>query len=229
VRRWPAALLLSLLGCSDLSGVAGGVVALELRLQTPPVVEQHDTLVLSARALNADGREVAADIFWRSPDSILTVDSTGLVTTDSSSGSGRIQARTGSLLSDLVLLEIHRRSDTVALQAPTTITVPATDTASAALVAAVQSLSPDTVGIGNTRILYEVVETQAATGTLRFQGGQLSLRAATGLTGEPLVPVTLRKVSGATPPATVTVRVSATRPSGVAVPGSGQVFTVNFQ
>jgi hypothetical protein len=223
------ALMLPLLGCSDLSGTGGGVVALELRLQTPPVVEQHDTLVLSARALDANGREVTAEIIWRSPDSILSVDSTGLVTTDSSSGAGRIQARTGSLLSDLVLLEIHRRSDTVALPVQTTITVPASDTASPALVAAVRSLAADTVGISNTRILYEVVETQAATGRLRFPGGQLSLRAATGLTGEPLVPVTLRKVPGTTPPVSVTVRVSATRPSGVAVPGSGQVFTVDFQ
>jgi hypothetical protein len=218
-----------LLGCSDLSGTKGGVVALELRLQTPPVVEQFDTLVLVARALDADGREVATDIFWRSPDSILVVDSTGSVTTDSSSGSGRVQARTGSLLSDLTLLEIHRRSDTVVLTAPTTLTVPGSDTASAAMVAALQSLAPDTVGISNGRLLYEVVETAAATGKLRFQGGGLSLRAATSLTGQPVSPVTLRKVPGATPPSTVTVRVSATRPSGLAVPGSGQLFTVNFQ
>jgi hypothetical protein len=224
-----AALVLPLLACSDLSGTGGGVVALELRLPSPAVVEQHDTLVLSARALNANGDPVTAQIFWRSPDSILVVDSTGLVTTDSSSGSGRIQARTGSLLSDLVLLEIHRRSDTLALQGPTTITVPAADSASAALVAAVQSLTPDTAGISNTRLLYEVVETADATGKLRFQGGGLSLRAATGLTGQPLVPVTLRKVPGTTPPATVTVRVTANRPSGLAVPGSGQVFTISFQ
>jgi len=218
-----------LAACSDLSGTAGGVVALELRLPTPPVVEQHDTLVLVARALDGNGNQVAADIFWRSPDSNLVVDSTGLVTTDSSSGTGRIQAHTGSLLSDLVQLEIHRRSDSLAIQGPVTITVPAADTASEALVAAVLSLTPDTVGINNTRILYEVVETAAATGTLRFQGGGLSLRAGTGLTGQPLVPVTLRKVPGATPPATVTVRVTANRPSGSVVPGSGQVFTINFQ
>jgi len=229
VKRRPILLAAALLGCSDLSGTGGGVVALELRLQTPPVVEQFDTLVLVARALDADGREVAATIVWSSPDSILIVDSAGSVTTDSSSGSGRVQARTGSLLSDLTLLEIHRRSDTVALTAPTTITVPASDSASAALVAALQSLAPDTVGISNGRLLYEVVETAAATGKLRFQGGGLSLRAATGLTGQPVSPVTLRKVSGTTPPPTVTVRVSATRPSGIAVPGSGQLFTVDFQ
>jgi hypothetical protein len=220
--------LLPLLGCSDISG-SKGVVALELLLPTPPAVEQHDTLTLIARALDADGGEVAAEIFWRSPDSILKVDSTGRVTTDSSSGSGRIQARTGSLFSDLVNLEIHPRSDTVRLTPPTTVTVAPADSASAPLVAAVQSLSPDTVGISNTRILYEVVDTAAARGTVRFEGGQLAVRVATGLTGAPLAPVTLRKVPGATPPASVMVRVSATRPSGLSVPGSGQTFTINFQ
>lgn len=229
MKCWSLFLASLLLGCSDLSGTKGGVVALELRLQTPPVVEQFDTLLLVARALDADGREVATDILWRSPDSILIVDSTGSVTTDSSSGSGRVQARTGSLLSDLTVLEIHRRSDTVVLEVPTTITVPASDSASAAMVAALQSLAPDTVGISNGRLLYEVVETADATGKLRFQGGGLSLRAATSLTGQPATPVTLRKVPGTTPPSTVTVRVSATRPSGIAVPGSGQLFTVDFQ
>ena len=228
--RWPrAVVLLPLLGCSDLSGTGGGVVALELRPPNPAAVEQHDTLALSARALDGNGKPVAADIFWRSPDSVLIVDSTGLVTTEASSGTGRVQARTGSLLSDLVSLEIHRRSDTLVLQGPATITVAATDTASGALVAAVQSLTPDTVGIGNTRILYEVADTAIAQGNFHFQGGGLSLRAATGLTGQPVVPVTLRKASAGTAPASVTVVVSATRPSGAVVPGSGQVFTIDFQ
>jgi hypothetical protein len=85
------------------------------------------------------------------------------------------------------------------------------------------------VGIANTRILYEVVDSAAANGLVRFQGGGLSLRAGTGLTGAPAVPVTLRRVPGQAQPASVSVRVSATRPSGTAVPGSGQTFTVNFQ
>ncbi len=223
------ALAVPLLACSDLNSTSGGVVALELRLPNPAVVEQHDTLVLVARALNTAGDPVPAEIFWRSPDSALIVDSTGLVTTDSSSGSGRIQARTGSLLSDLVPLEIHRRSDTLAIQGPTAITVPAADSASAALVAAVLSLTPDTAGISNTRILYEVVDTAIAQGTFHFQGGGLSLRAATGLTGQPLVPVTLRKATATAAAAIVRVQVSATRPSTLAVPGSRQIFTISFQ
>lgn len=229
MKRWPW-LLLCLAGCSDLGGTKGGVVALEIRLPTPPAVEQFDTLQLVARALDADGNEVqGAEIFWASPDSALSVNSAGTVTTDTTAGSGRIQARTGTLLSDLVQLEIHRRSDTLAVPGPTTITVPASDTSSGPLVAAVQSLSPDTVGISNTRILFEIVDTAAANGKVRFEGNTLSLRVATGADGGPIVAVTLRRVPGATAPASVTVRVSATRPSGFVVPGSGQTFTVNFQ
>ncbi len=230
MKRWPLVLLAPLLGCSDISGTKGGVVALELRLQTPPAVEQFDTLTLSARALNAEGQVVAADIFWSSPDSeLVVVDSIGLVTTDSSSGTVVVQARTGTLLSDLTQLTLRRRSDTLALTAPATVTVAAGDSASAALVATVQSLSPDTVPITNTRILFEVVDTAAAQGKVRFQGGGLSIRAATSSSGQPAVPVTLRRVPGQTQPGSVQVRVSAQRPSLKAVPGSGQIFTVNFQ
>lgn len=227
--RWSVLLLVPLLGCSDISGTKGGVVALELRLPTPPAVEQFDTLTLVARALDADGHEVAAEVFWSTPDSNLIVDSTGTVTTDTTGGTGLIQARVGTLLSDLTQLTIRPRSDTLGLAAPTTVTVAPGDSASVGLVAVVQSLSPDTVGVENTRILYEVVDSAAANGLVRFQGGGLSIRVATGLTGAPATPVTLRRVPGQTQPASVAVRVSATRPSGFVVPGSGQTFTVNFQ
>ncbi len=231
MKRWAVFLLAPLLGCSDLSGTKGGVVALELRLQTPPVVEQFDTLTLAARALDADGKVVAADIVWSSPDSdLIVVDSLlGLVTTDTNTGQSLIQARSGSLLSELTPLTIRRRSDTLFLTDPTSVTVAAGDSASAALISTVQSLSPDTVGIDNTRILYEVVDSATVRGLVRFEGGGLAIRVATVTTGQPGLPVTLRRVPGQTQPASVQVRVSAQRPSLTPVPGSGQMFTVNFQ
>jgi len=222
-------LILPLLGCSDITAMAGGVVALELRLPNPAVVEQNDTLQLRARALNAKGDSVPANIVWRTPDTTLVLDSTGLVSTTLTSGSGRVQAKAASLVSELTTLQIRRRSDTLALTGPAVVTIAGADTASAALQAAVLSLAPDTAGISGTTLLYEVVETAAAQGKLRFAGGGLALRATTSASGEPAVPVTLRKVPGTTPPAAVTVRCSATRPSGRAVAGSGQVFTLNFQ
>lgn len=231
MKRW-AWFLVALAGCSDIAGTRGGVVALEILLPTPPAIEPDDTLTLRARGIDANGREVTdAPIIWTSPDTALHLDSvTGKASTTLTGGPGlRVQARTGSLLSDVVSLEIHRRSDTLALPGLTTLTVAAADSASEALVAAVQSLTPDTAGIGNTRILYEVVDTAAARGNVRFSGNTLALRVPTGSDGTPATPVTLRRVPGGTAPATVEVRVSATRPSGISVPGSGQIFTINFQ
>ncbi|HXI20618.1 MAG TPA: hypothetical protein VNH46_06010, partial [Gemmatimonadales bacterium] len=114
-RWWPV--LLPLVGCSSLTGDQG-IVALELRVPSPAVVEHLDTLALRARALNVSGDSVAATIFWRTPDSTLVLDSTGFVTTDSTSGSGRVQARVGSLVSDLVTLTILPRADTLQLTGP---------------------------------------------------------------------------------------------------------------
>jgi hypothetical protein len=221
---------IALSACSNLPSGEGGVVALELRLPSPPVVEQNDTLRLRARALNADGDSVAADVFWRTlDDTVLTVvDSIGLVTTSRTSGTARVQARVGSLRSDLVSLSLRPRSDTLLLSVADTITIPAADSLSSALGARVESLDP-VGGVAGTSILYEVVDTVAARGTVRFGNGLLAFRATTGSDGGPTTAVTLRKVAAQAPPPVVEVRVSASRPSGTPVPGSGQVFTLLFQ
>jgi hypothetical protein len=205
-------------------------VALELRLPSPPAVEQNDTLTLHARALNANGDSVATTVYWRTlDDTLLTVvDSAGLVTTSRTSGQPRVQAYAGSLRSELVILTIRPRSDTLALTVSPTITVPAGDTLSDTLGAAVLSNNP-AGGVTGTSIVYAVVDSVAARGKVRFANGLLTLRATTGANGAPVTAVTLRTVAGVTPPATVQVRVSATRPSGQDVPGSGQLFTILFQ
>lgn len=218
-----------LAGCSNLSGPKGEPVSLELEIPVPPVVEQNDTVQLRARALDLNGDSVAATIVWRAADStLIMVDSTGLVTTTLASGTGRVQAMTGKLFSSLTQLTIRPRSDTLTLTSALTDTVPATDTASGFLGSSVLSFNP-AGGILDSRVLYEVVDTVAALGTVRFAGGGLSQRIATLATGAVPTTVTLRKVPGTTPPATVQVRVSASRPSGTPVPGSGQVYTILFQ
>lgn len=228
--RWTWTAIL-LAGCSDIAGTKGGVVALDVQLPSPAAIEPNDTLTLVARAVDGNGDVVTgAVITWATPDTGFSVDSvTGKASTTHTSGSLRVQARTGSLLSDLALLEVHRRADTLRLTDSTSLTVPASDSASGALVAAVQSLTPDTAGISNTRILFEVVDTAAARGKVHFAGNVLAVRVATGSDGKPATPVTLRRASGAPAPLAVQVRVSATRPSGATVPGSGQTLSVTFQ
>lgn len=227
--RWAVAGLALLAGCSDISG-SKGVVALELRLPSPPVVEQHDTLTLHAVPFDIDGDSLDVPVYWRTPDTTLILfDSTGRVTTDLTSGTGRVQARAGGLYSAVSspAFTIRPRSDTLRLTVPDTLTVLAGDSASGPLDVALESNAP-AGGISGASILYEVVDTAAARGRVRFAGDVLILRVTTSTGGTPSPAVTLRKVPGATPPASVQVRVSAARPSGTPVPGSGQLFTLTF-
>jgi hypothetical protein len=207
------------------------VVALELRLPSPAAVEQNDTLRLNARALDAEGDSVAIAVYWRTlDDTLLTVvdSGAGLVTTSRTSGQARVQARVGTLRSEIVTLTLRPRSDTLIVAVTDTITVPSADSVSDSLYARVESLSP-AGGVAGTSILFEVVDSAAARGLLRFANGLLAFRATTSTTGAPATRVTLRKVANQVPPPVVDVRVSASRPSGTAVPGSGQTITLLFQ
>ena len=229
-RAWIPLTVMGLAACSDLTGGGNGVVALEVRLPSPAAVEPNDTLILHARALDTKGDSVPVPVLWRTlDDTLLTiVDSTGVVTTDKVSGQPRVQAYVGSLGSQIITLTIRPRSDTLVVTVPTTITVPQGELVSGPLGAAVQSLNP-AGGVLGTSILYEVVDSVAARGTIRFANGLLQFRAATASNGAPTVPVLLTKVTDSTPPGTVLVEVSAKRPSNTLVPGSGQRFTILFQ
>lgn len=229
-RGRPLWIALVLFGCSNVTDGPGGVVALELRLPTPAAVEQNDTLTLRARALDANGDSLGTPVYWRTlDDSVLTiVDSLGIVTTNRTSGSARVQAHVGSLRSELVLLTLRPHSDTLRLTVPDSIVVASGDAGPDTLGAAVETLNP-AGGVSGTSILYEVVDTASARGTVGLNNGQLAYRAATGVSGSPATAVVIRKLAGATPPASVQVRISATRPSGQTVPGTGQLFTLLYQ
>ncbi len=204
-------------------------MALELRLPTSPQVQQNDTVTLRARALDLDGDSVDIPIYWRSLDTtLLLFDTTGRMTTILTSGTGRVQARAGNLYSDLSAFSILPRADTLRLTGPDSLTVPAIDTASGTLAVVLESNDP-AGGISGSSMVFEVVDSAAAAGTVHFQGGGLALRVTTTTGGVPATAVTLRRSPGAVPPATVQVRVSAARPSGTPVPGSGQLFTLTFQ
>lgn len=98
--------LTALLGCSSLTKVDGGLVAIEVTMPSSDTVEVGQTLQLSARVLNADNEAVTVPIVWRTPDATVSVDSvTGLVT-GVTAGIGRVQAISGSLVSELVALTV---------------------------------------------------------------------------------------------------------------------------
>ena len=118
MRRWLAAcgLVTAAAACSSLPDAGDGIVALEIQISDSSKdlkIGQSETL--HARALNVQGDPVAdALIFWRTPDTLLvTLDSvSGLVKALANTGTVRIQARTGTLFSNQVLLTLRDTAST---------------------------------------------------------------------------------------------------------------------
>ncbi len=211
------------LGCSDLTEGAGGVVALEIRTPDLLTLETGETLTLTARALDKDGNEVSAPIEWRAPDPTLTVDPVTGVVTGVAPGTGRVQAITGLLASGLVQFTVIARADTL-IVTDSVFTVAAGVPASPLLVSQLQSFSP-AGPLADRSVVYTMISPLDATVTL--PGGALTGSFTTGTDGA-VSSVTLNRVNSAQP-VTAIVEVSATRTRGAAVPGSGQRFTVTFQ
>ena len=106
MNRW--ALLITpalVLGCSNLTEGAGGVVEVEIRQPAITTIEVGATLQLTARALNRDGDPVDVPITWLTTDATITVDGQGLVT-GVAPGPGQVQAFAGNLGSARVQLTV---------------------------------------------------------------------------------------------------------------------------
>lgn len=116
MRRLTAGLVLlgAVAGCGNLPTGDDGVVALELTVPTTLTLVEGQSVQLSARALDRNGEVVsAATITWRTPDTTVVVDAaTGLVTAVTGTGTGRVQAATGSLHSDIVTFTLQAASGT---------------------------------------------------------------------------------------------------------------------
>lgn len=95
-----------LAGCSNLTEAGNGIVALEVAVPFPATVEVGSTLTLAARALDRDGNAVAATITWLTPDPTVTVDPQTGVVTGVTAGTGRVQAVSTALASELVTLTV---------------------------------------------------------------------------------------------------------------------------
>jgi hypothetical protein len=230
VTRWiaPAACLLAI-SCSDLNDAGGGVVALEVTVPSPPIVEVNETLQLSARALNKDGDSVAASIVWSAGDPTITVDPSSGVLTGVSPGTGRVQASVGTLTSGLFTFSVIAPADTIIIAGDSVFTVAPDVPASAPLAVRVESFTP--AGPVEARpVIYTLTSPDPATipPTVAFPNGLSEDTAATGADGT-VTALTLTRIAGLTAPDTAIVTVRATRTRGAVVPGSGQRFIVLFQ
>src|SRR5207247_1463135 len=81
----------------------------------PDSLEQYDTLVPGAAALNGAGDTVPATILWTSLDSVLTVlnDTTGKTVVSHTRQTGRLQAHLGNLFSNPIAIRTLAAADTL--------------------------------------------------------------------------------------------------------------------
>ena len=231
-RRAAVALVL-VAGCSNLSETDSGAATLQVLSPVQPILEVGDTTRLFAQAMNNSGEDVSATIEWRAPDSTLTVDATGLVTADSV-GTGRVQARSESLISNFITFTIILRPDTLVLVGSSTIQVPVGQDSTPALVARLDSHHlGDTLPASGGEIVYQIVDPVFPDTSLRsveLTRQVLIDTVSTGGGGTPITPVQVWRVTGRTSPDSAIVEIRATRFQGTeVVPGSGQRFIVRFE
>jgi hypothetical protein len=225
---WPAATLV-FAGCSNINEVSGGVVALEVTVPSPAIIEVGESLPLSARALDKNGDSVAATIVWSVGDTTLTVDASTGVLTGAFPGTGRVQANVGSLNSGVFSFSVIAPADTILITGDSVLTVATDAVASAPLAVTLQSLHP--AGAAGPRpVIYTLTSPDPATvpPTVAFPNGQ-SEDTSTSAADGTVTDVILSRAAGLTAPDTAIVTVRASRTRGATVAGSGQRFIVLFQ
>jgi hypothetical protein len=236
-RNLSGLILAAVVGCSSLSGDSDTPVVIDV---FPPAgsgisgqVEIGDVAVMTARALNQQGDTVPATFVWRTADTgLVFLDTITGQVSGKQPGSARVQGRTGSLISDFVTLTVVPMADSLVLVSPASTLVLTGDTASAPLIAEMDTINP-TGPLSGRRIVYQIIQFFPATDSVSLNGGLFALNATTTSTGQPAVPVYVRKIPGRQHPDSVYVEIRSYRPSStdslpVLIPGSGQQFIVRF-
>lgn len=217
----------ALLACSEINS-SDGIIALALAVPTDRSLEVGETAALGAWGLTPDGDSVGIDVTWVAPDSTLGVDGTGVVT-GLFPGSGRVQAQSGSLVSDLVTFTVTATPDTLIVPDPAVFDVADAEPGSPPLLPRLETLDPS-VPVSGGAITFRIVEpefTSPDERTVELTGGLLERTVATGSLGTPASEIRVLRVGTAQPDSAI-VEVSA-QTAGVPVPGSGQTFIIRFQ
>jgi hypothetical protein len=217
-----------MLGCSDLTEGAGGVVELEIAVPGSATIEVGEEVQLSARALDKNGNPVSAPITWRAADPTLTVGESSGIASGIEPGSGRIQAFAGTLASSFLTLTVIPRADTLLLVGDSIVTVAAGVPASTPLVTRLQTFSPPG-DLASRPVVYAVTSPpDVGPHSVELSGGVLVDTLQTGGDGTVQTAI-LQRVAGVASPESAIVEVRAYRTRGAPVPGSGQRFIVRFQ
>jgi hypothetical protein len=219
-----AALVTLAAGCSSL-GDPGVPIAIEVSTPTLAAVDIDDTITLRARLVDQAGDSIGGEIRWRTPDTTVGVDSMTGAFWGISTGTGRVQAVAGTLVSPLLNFTVRVAADTIIVAAAAeSLFVPDSLTASAVLGAKIAQANG--TGLLGRTIIYTLVAPTAAaillTGDVR--GDTLS----TGSDGLASPSIRVRDTLTASPDSAF-VEVQGRRPSGKPIPGSGQLIRVFFE
>lgn len=230
MRRWlrlgPLAVLL---GCSGLDEGEAGIVSLQITTPSLLEIEVGEQLQLSAVPLNADGQVVQVPVTWQSTDpAVVSVDELSGLLTGLMPGAGDIQARSGSLASDLLTITVVARADTLILVGDSVVAVPVEPGATGPLVVRLESLNP-AGPLGGQPVIYEITSPAAGDAPVVALTGGVQIDTVDTGTDGTVSTVTLSRTPGTIAPDTAIVQVRANRRSASPVPGSGQRFIVLFQ
>lgn len=211
-------------GCSTL-GEAGAPIAIEFLVPVPAVVEIDDTIQLRARVLDQNGDSIGATIRWRTPDTTVAVDSVTGRFWGAQGTTGRVQPAAGTLFGPLIAFSVRTKTDTLIVTAAAeSLFVQTTDSVSSPLEPKAAQ-SDGTALTGRSLVITLVAPTPAG---VRLTGDVVADTVPTGANGLPATPIRVRRVGVAAGDSAI-VQITARRPSGAVVPGSGQTIRVYFQ
>lgn len=214
----------AVLACGQLGTDVDHVVALEIVLPDSGRAEVGDTVRPRGRALNGRGDSVPATIYWSALDTaiVAVVDSETGVSFAAATGTGRLQARVGTLHSNPQnVLVLARLTSVEAVGAVRdTVTVSAPDSLSDSL--AVKAWA-GTSGAPSRSVAYAAAIYPAGATTVTFVPTATVQTDAGGT-----AVARLRFLAGPVPDSVV-VTAAVRRPNGTAAPGSPVTFVVEFR
>jgi len=228
--------------CSKLGTDLNQVIAIVTA--APDSLEEYDTLVPGAAALNGAGDTVPATILWTSLDSVLTVlnDTTGKTVVSHTRQTGRLQAHLGNLFSNPIAIRTLAAADTLFATGviADTVTLSATtppdslsDSLQVELADTIESSAGAdslTVPLAGRPVVYAITYANPGAATLVKTDTAHALvtldTVTTGANGVAFVKV--RLLADALPDSIV-VTARARRAIGDSVPGSPVTFFVRFQ
>jgi hypothetical protein len=218
-------------GCSGISDNDDGIATVEIRLPANFYLEHNQSVTIRAVARAANGDSVDAAFRWRTPDTVIAVDSTrGTVTALLSSGTGRVQAALfgkDSIFSilDSLKFTLTAVADTGFLTTADSIDVPI-DVSPTAISFKLEGGTPRTAVSGRP-ITFSIIEpVPADTPVVIFASGRAKDSTITATTGIATISVGGR--TGKTIPDRAVVEINAYRATGAKIPGSGKRVVIRF-